>query len=230
MWSRRTVLAATGYALACTAVAEPVVRQVAIEISDYPLVFAPVRVNGSAVRALIDTGSSSPVRLSGRLARELKLVLARVAGRMVQPLDGQRLPVEGGTLDTLGVGDMLERQLAIEVTGDRVESIAVQVGTPFDVILGWDFLSRYNFMLDYRGRMLRFSEEPLRPAAVPDAIPYAVINRLPVVSARWGGQDVLLLLDTGAPMCNIDAGFARTPAGQTLSAVIDLGSRRLTLQ
>lgn len=230
MVSRRTLLAATSYALAHTAMAQPAVHQVVIEVSDYPLAFAPVRVNGNTVRALIDTGSSSAVRLSARLARTMKLVLTPVAGRTVQRLDGQRFSVEAGTLDTLGVGDMLEHKFAIEVTGERVESIAAQVGTPFDAILGWNFLSRYSFMLDYRARALRFSEGPLRPAATPDAIPYAVVNHLPVVSARWGGQDVLLLVDTGAPMCNIDTGFARVAAGQTLTAAIDMGARRLTLQ
>lgn len=240
MWSRRMLFAAAGLALARAARPDqlepalappaPTVRQVDIEISAYPLVFAQVRVNGRQVRALIDTGSSSPVRLSTRLAQQLTLVLTPDPGSTVQGLDGRRLAVQRGTVEALTIGDSVHRNMAIEVAADRVESIAAQVGTTFDVILGWGFLSRHNFMLDYRKRVLHFSDSPLQPRGNGVAFDYSVVNRLPVIVARWSDQEVKLLLDTGAPMCNIDAEFAQTPAGQIVSMEVLLGTVRLPLQ
>lgn len=201
-----------------------------IEISDYPLVFIMLTVQGRPVRALIDTGSASPVRLSLRLAQELKLPLEPVPSAMVQGLDGRRLSVRLGSVETLELGGVTVQTVEIEVAGDRVESVAAQVGTPFDVMLGWAFLSRYNFVLDYRKRLRVLSHRAIpAPPGPGAAIPYSIVNRLPVVQAKVAGQDVQLLLDTGAPMCNLDASFAQTSAGQIVSCELLLGGRSLAV-
>jgi predicted aspartyl protease len=206
------------------------VYKVAIEVSDYPLVFVSVQVNDRQVRALLDTGSSSAVRQSSRLARELKLALVADTKASVQGLDGRRLAMERGKLDTLSLGGMLDKNVGVEVTGDRVESVSSQVGTPFDLILGWGFLSRYHFLLDYRRGLLLFSEGPLPPPGQGEAIPYSIVNRLPVIPASIAGQDVKLLLDTSAPMCNLDAAFAQATAGQILSRKLLLGSKPVMVE
>ena len=213
------------------ATAGSAVHEVAIELSDYPLVFTQVRVNGVAARALVDTGSSSAVRLSARMAQELKLALTPDAKTSVQGLDGRRLALTRGRLDTLALGDALQRNVDIEVAGNRVEAIAAQVGTSFDVVLGWGFLSRTNFVLDYPKRMLRFSAGPLPPPSdQAHAFAYSLVNRLPVVTAGMAGQDVRLLLDTGAPMCNLDAAFGQTLPGQIVSRELQLGGKPLTVE
>ena len=240
MWSRRTVLVASGLTLvrgsatgqSGTAPGRDALgaNQVSLEISDYPLLFAPVRINGTPVQALIDTGSSSPVRLSARLAQALGLVLVTDARSAVQALDGRRLAVQRTAVDTLAVGDWVESNFEVEVAGNRIESISAQVGTSFDAILGWDFLSRRNFMVDYRRRVLRFGESPQQPAPKSVPIAYTVVNRLPVVAGLWDQRPLKLLLDTGAPMCNIDTLFAGVPTGEIVLKDLILGSMNLPIQ
>ena len=210
-----------------------VVHEVPLELSDYPLVFVQVQVNGKPVRALVDSGGSSPIRLSSRLAQGLKLELFPDAKASVRGLDGRPLPVARGTLATFALGDALEHGVDIEVVGERVESISAQTGTAFDVILGWGFLSRYHFALDYRKRLLQFSASPLPLPASQSrvlTVPYSIVNRLPVIAARVAGQDVKLLLDTGAPMCNIDAQFAQTAVGNIVSRELLLDGRPLAVE
>ncbi len=229
-------LVVAGHGLAQQLAATPApatatVHQLPIEVSSYPLVFVQVRVNGKEVRALLDTGSSAAVRLSTRLAQDLQLVLVADAKATVQGLDGRRLAVQSGTLDTFSLGDARDKDVAVEVAGDRVESVSAQVGTPFDVMLGWGFLARYNFILDYRKRELRFSEGALPPPSSQGAaIHYSIANRLPVVTARIAGQDIKLLLDTGAPMCNLDAAFAQAPPGRIVSRELVLGGKPLAVE
>ena len=240
MWSRRTVLVASGLALvrgSATGQSGTVpgrdalgANQVSLEISDYPLLFAPVRINGTPVQALIDTGSSSSVRLSARLAQALGLVLVTDARSVVQALDGRRLAVQRTAVDTLAVGDWVESNFEVEVAGNRIESISAQVGTSFDAILGWGFLSRRNFMVDYRRRVLRFGESPQQPAPKSVPISYTVVNRLPVIAGLWDQRPLKLLLDTGAPMCNIDTLFAGVPTGEIISKDLILGSMNLPIQ
>lgn len=240
MWSRRTLLAAGTLALAHNAGADPAepaparvgqgATTLAVEISGYPLVFVWLRIDGRQVRALIDTGSASPVRLSSRLAQDLKLPLEPVAGSTVQGLDGRRLTVQRGMVDTLEMGNSIDRAVEIDVAGDRIESVAAQVGTTFDVVLGWGFLSRRDFVLDYRQHQLHFGGRLQGPGTTGVGFGYTIVNRLPVVPARWGTQGITLLFDTGAPMCNIDAAFANTPPGQVIARDVMLGTTQLSLQ
>ena len=83
-------------------------------------------------------------------------------------------------------------------------SVASQVGTAFDAVLGWAFLSRWNIAMDYRQRLLDFGGTPLTPAEGAVTLPFADIGGLPVVTGRIREQAVQLLLDTGAPTCNVD--------------------------
>lgn len=205
-------------------------RRLDVEISAYPLVFAQVRINDHPALALVDTGSSSPLQLSARLAGELQLALVSDPSRTVRGLDGRRLAVQRATITTFVAGGGVDRDIQAEVAADRIESIAAQVGTPFDVILGWGFLSRSDFTLDYRQRVLRLDDGPAPPSGRGLAVGYLVVNRLPMVPARWGGRDIQLLLDTGAPMCNIDADFAHAEAGSVVSQDVVLGTTTLALQ
>ena len=94
----------TGLALAASACASRTTPQmsaradpsVELELSEYGLVFAMLRVQGEEVRALIDTGSASGVRLSARLASRLGLELSTVPGATVAGLDGRSMPVQRG--------------------------------------------------------------------------------------------------------------------------------------
>ena len=51
-----------------------------------------------------------------------------------------------------------------------------------------------------------------------------------MIPASIAGQDVKLLLDTSAPMCNLDAAFAQATAGQILSRKLLLGSKPVMVE
>lgn len=212
---------------------EPSVHRIPVYLSTYPLVFAPVLVQGQAAQALVDTGSAAAVRISTRLAKRLGVDLSPVRGAFAQGLDGQRMAILRGQLEQLALGSLATGPVEVEVTGERIESISAQVGTAFDVVLGWSFLAQYHFVLDYRTRLLQLSGSPLPPAAVPGVpfvFPFVVVQRLPVISAHLDGQPVHLLLDTGAPMCNVDTSFSSEPIGQIVTQPLLLATRHLQVQ
>lgn len=138
-----------------------------------------------------------------------------------------------GQLEQLALGGLATGPVEVEVTDDRIESISAQVGTAFDVVLGWSFLAQYHFVLDYRTRLLLLSGSPMPPAAVtgvPFVFPVVVVQRLPVISAHLDGQRAYLLLDTGAPMCNVDSAFSGEPIGQIVTRPLLLSTRHLQVQ
>src|SRR5262249_56175024 len=101
------------------------------------------------------------------------------------------------------------------IEGD-VEKIAAQVGTKFDVILGWGFISQFHMLLDYKRRSVRFSARPLAAGASAFSLKYSVVNRAPVVLVSFcprNAEEVNLLFDTGAPACSLDLDLANAPNG-----------------
>jgi hypothetical protein len=204
--------------------------KVAIELSEYNLVFAKVSVNGKEVLALVDTGSSSPVLLSSTLARELKIPLVEDKKSTIRGLDGKTFHIQSGRVETMKVGDYEKRDVAIQVAGDRIENIAKQVKTPFEVILGWEFLSEKYLLVDYKKSVLHLSDDPFELGKGSVAISYSVVNRVPVIKGVFDREEVTLQFDTGAPMCNIDAGYAQATPGEIISREATLGGRKFALK
>ena len=202
-----------------------------MQVSDYPLAFVGLVVNGVTVLALIDTGSSTALRLSSRLASRLKLTLTARPNAFTQGLDGQRIPLQTGQAHRVEIGGLVQEGVSIEVAGERIESIAAQVGTAFDAVLGWGFMAHQPFVLDYPNRRLTFSAGAT-PSAPSSGLEVAVATTqgLPVVQGRIGDTPVRLLLDTGAPMCNIDQTLAGAPAGALLALDLTLANTRMPMQ
>jgi hypothetical protein len=195
--------------------------QIALTFSDYNLIFAPVEVNGRAATALVDTGSVRGVQLSQALQRDIDLRADERAGTN-QRYDGGGRAVFAGLADSFALGTFRAENQPVQVIPGDIEQISREVGTPFDVILGWPLLARFDFALDYRARTLQLD-------AAPDAnawrIPLEAGKNLPVVSAKLGGTPALLLVDTGAPMSNLDISATQGTANSLVTQPLELAGR-----
>ena len=201
------------------------VHELPLLLSDYGLVFTWVTVQGRPVLTLVDTGSASGLRLSERIAHELRIGLQPIPNAKVRGLDGKVLEVQRGRLASLELGDMSLGPTDFEVTGTRIETIARQVKTPFDAVLGWGFLARSDLELDYPKRTLRLGQDLSSPRALATiSLPYADTKGVPLVQGLVGGQPVRLLVDTGAPMCNLDAELAREAKGEVVERQLSIGT------
>lgn len=207
----------------CSFAAVPV-HEVPLEISAYHLPFINVVVAGRECRAIIDTGSFREVEVSSTLARELKLELETTTTKARRYGDKEFF-LQKGRIPSLRIGEWRAADVAIDVAEGDLESIAAQVGTKFDVVLGWGFWMKFHLQVDYPGRKLRWSSEPftVKPEV---AFSFAVVNRVPLVKGKLEDREVTLLFDTGAPMCNLDPEFAAgAAAGAKKKAKLRLGER-----
>src|SRR5262245_56538848 len=140
------------------------VYRAALELTEYNLLFTPVKINGQEARALIDSGSFRCVQLSSTLAQSLKLALTRT-GKASRRYEGKEVYPTSGGIESLAIGDYERRDVEVDVIEGDVENIATQVGTKFDVILGWGFISQFHMLLDYKRLSMRFGEQPLATGA-----------------------------------------------------------------
>jgi aspartyl protease len=203
-----------------------------LELSDYNLLFTPVKINGQEARALIDSGHYRAVQLSSTLSQSLKLALTK-SNETPRHHDGKDLSLANGRVDSLAIGDYEQRDVLVGVVEGDVEKIAAQVGTKFDVILGWGFISQFHMLLDYKKLSMRFSKRPLAAAANALSLKYSVVNKAPIVRGSLGrenAEEVNFLFDTGAPMCNLDLDLANAPRGAKVSRDLALVGQRFTLE
>src|SRR5262249_587015 len=158
---------------------KPVYRAT-LEFTDYNLLFTRVKINGQESRALIDSGSFRAIHLSSTLAQSLKPALTQT-DKMAKRYEGKDLSLASGRIDSLAIGDYEQRDVEVDVSEGDVESIAAQVGTKFDVVLGWGFISQFHLLLDCRRLSMQFSARPLAAGASAFSLKYSVVNRAPVV-------------------------------------------------
>src|SRR5262245_12883 len=198
-----------------------------IELSAYGLIFTRVQVNGGEAVALVDSGSFRTIQLSSSLAAELHLSTTET-NKVARRYEGKEIRLRRAWVEKLVIGDDSKSDLELDVIEGDIEQIAGQVGTKFDVILGWGFLSRYHVLLDYKNLQMQWIESPLEAGQETMSFAYTIVNNVPVVQGTIDGRPVNFLFDTGAPMCNLDLSLTREPAGGKVSKEVSLGANKLS--
>jgi hypothetical protein len=137
---------------ATEAVAAP--REVVLSIRSRGAVVAPVTLNGQGpFDVLLDTGCSHST-LSAELAEQFALpVVAKVRVSTLAAAE-TRLVVE---LERMAIGGASVEGLTPSLVS-RSRLRALQSG--IDGVIGQDFLSRFDYTLDYRRKRLRWTAEP----------------------------------------------------------------------
>jgi len=214
----------TGMFLLCayTSLAQSAeVYSAAVQLSSFNLLFAKVTINDRPVLALVDFGSPRSIEISSSLAVRLGVALNNVPVKTSAPEDNL-FPLQSGKVQRFGMGDFEAKNVTVEVTRDHIEKIAARVNTTFDAIIGWGFFSRYDVLLDYKNSFLQFSNTPFNCNACKYQFGYAVKNGVPVIEGvHIDTAKTNFLLDTGAPMSNIDVSLVRFELpGATVSKVI----------
>ena len=152
---RRNLIVAPGLLLIFYALSCHIVRaaDLPFRLVRYHLIVVPVFVNGDGpFDFLLDTGTDSTL-VTPEMAARLRLrptkrvSLITVAGLQVVPL---------ASLDSLTLGaKSLEH---IECLIEELHELR-RLGVPVCGVLGQNFLSRFNYLLDYRDRRLVFEDE-----------------------------------------------------------------------
>ena len=181
------------------------VYSAAVQLSSFNLLFAKVTINDRPMLALVDFGSPHSIEISSSMA--LRLGVA-----------------QNGKIRTFGMGDFEAKNVTVQVTRDHIEKIAARVNTSFDVIVGWGFFSKFDVLLDYKNSFLQFSNTPFECNGCKYRFGYAVQKGVPVIEGvHIDTMKTNFLLDTGAPMSNIDVSIARFELpGATVSKVIKI--------
>jgi predicted aspartyl protease len=195
----------------CALAQDKAPESAALQLSPYGLLFTKVSLNGREMLAMVDTGFSAPVALSSKMAAELKLALEDVPGAVMRDINGRSKNIQKARVATFQLGGLERKNLTVHVIGTQIEDTAKQVGTDYDVILGWGFFANRKTSIDYSNLKMLFNP----PAS--DEKPWLVLNYdsstgVPTVRGSIDGREIALLFDTGNPAVAIDTGLAEATA------------------
>ena len=111
--------------------------------------YVEAKVDGKAVTFILDTGAMGTL-LDKTLAQEMKLEVQENVGFAVG-LSGKQEPIGSTKVKKISIGDVSANDREFMVVDlKRISNIG---GAPFQGILGYDFLSDLEVVIDYRGEM-----------------------------------------------------------------------------
>jgi hypothetical protein len=172
------------------------------EISPYNLMFTEVIIQNKTYKALIDFGDFAQVQLSSALIKELKLP-TQPSDIMMADVNGNTYYLQTGMLNEIIVGDTAHKDITFYSADNEIDAVSQQVGTEFQVVLGFGFFKSENFVLDFTAKKIEVGITPkkLLVHSVPVTTAYGyLIGQFETANT----SNLALLFDTGTPISQID--------------------------
>jgi len=181
----------------------PTAVPVPLAIDDRGGIVVDVRVNGlGPFRFILDTGAARSI-VSDDLARELRAPVVAKSDVVTSAGTDMRLVVRLGSVAL--ASSRVDGLLAPVIPRDRL----LQLGPHVRGLLGQDFLSAFNYTLDYRRARLTW-DDPLGCTG-PNVVPMVAAEGRFVMALRsQSGMPLRLVPDSGAEVAVLFRGL-RTP-------------------
>ena len=142
------------------------------------------------VKILIDTGAV-PSAISLRLVNQLGITgTFKEVSVFNQTLNAEKVRVARVRIGPLSVDNL-------DMMAINLATIERALGTQIDAVIGLDFLSKRNFSLDYRDKILIFADPPPDPQAIAFKVRYEAGGTYTIMPLEIDGQKLQMLLDTG---------------------------------
>lgn len=182
------------------------------QMRDFELIRLPVRVNGVASEAIVDTGAvySIVTQSFARQAGVREIPDSRASGR---GLHQKEFPVTFGVLDALEFAGFTLHDVPVMLMPDDALLFETSRGPfPVPAVLGLHLLKEFTIEIDYRGRRIVWTRADFRlPKRDPDQNLFLYRGRLFVRASINRNGFFPFLLDTGSePTMMTSVGLSRS--------------------
>ena len=182
------------------------VNIIAVSKSDYGLIFTDIIVNGTTVRAMIDFGDPHSLQLSSTLVEQQKIAM-RATGRQVSDVFGNTWELQEGSVEKVTIGNWAAANVVFTSQNGEMEAVSEQIGTIFHAVVGWGYFKDYFTEIDYAdNKIILYKHQP----EISDhafTTTFSIESGYLILKAGFNGEDIYLMLDTGAPVTFIDSTF-----------------------
>ena len=120
---------------------------IAIEKSDYGLIFTTIEVNGKKVKAMVDFGDPNILQLSSSFVESQKIKVKKIDA-IAKDMAGNTFEINEGTAEEVVIGKWKETNLKFQSSPNEMESVSKQINTEFNAVIGWGYFSQYYTTID----------------------------------------------------------------------------------
>ena len=176
--------------------------KIKFEISEYNLLFTKVEIGENEYVALIDFGDFADFQISTSLIAELQLKTEK-SEIIMSDINGNQYALEKGTIEELKVDGIIEKNVTFYSANNEIEAISQEVGTEFQIVVGFGYFKSKDFKLDFVSNTIEFvkstNEKTDFSIPVNDDYGYLIGEFQSITNGSFN-----LLFDTGTPISKID--------------------------
>lgn len=186
----------------CKAFTDPAndtVIEIPFEVSDYRLLFTKVTIGDEKYTALIDFGDFSQIQLSTDLIEKLGLETMD-SDIVMSDINGNNYNLQKGVITNLTVSGVRLEDTEFFSAHGEIKAVSQQVGTDFDVVLGFGFFKNKPFTLDFINRKITFGNQKSGSRDEFDEFKLMTDYGYLITEIQLESHDKInLLFDTGSP-------------------------------
>jgi len=176
------------------------------EKSDYGLIFTTIEVNGKKVKAMIDFGDPNVLQLSSSFVEKEEIEVSK-SKDIAKDLFGNTFEINEGVANEVIIGEWKNLKLQFSSSPGEMESVAEQINTNFEAVVGWGYFSQYYIEMDYQSNKFQLFKNKPTYKHIDFTTVYNKNSNYLSIPIELKSEKVNLIIDTGAPYSVIDSTF-----------------------
>ena len=179
---------------------------IAIEKSQYGMLFTNIFVNGLPVKAIIDFGDPNRFQLSDTLVKQLQIPI-KETNKEAMDVAGNKYKVFDGIIDSVRIGNCTFKNETFSSSPDEMKLVGQQINTEFHAVIGWGFFSDYYITMNYHKNEIIISSIRETPGNVCFFSTLINESSYLIIQSKINCINANLILDTGSPLTLLDSTF-----------------------
>jgi hypothetical protein len=181
---------------------QEVLNTIYFEKSKTGFLFTTVFLDGKNVKAMIDFGDPGELMLSSSFVEE-QMISTRPTSLRMMDVNGNEYILEEGEVSKVRIGDQVLPKVKFLTAEGEIEKVASLVKQDFDAVVGFGFISRSAFVLDYRAGSIQQYASPRKLEGI--SCPYDDSQGYLIIKGKVNNLDVAMLIDTGSAVSVVDS-------------------------
>ncbi|CAM1358576.1 aspartyl protease family protein [Tenacibaculum xiamenense] len=177
-------------------------EEIHFEISEYNLLFTTVEINNKKYKALIDFGDFAKLQLSTKLITKLGIKTEK-SDIIMSDINGNQYALEKGIIKKLKIDKISENNIEFFSAKNEIESVSKQVGTIFEIVIGFGYFKNKNFILNFKKNKIQLYKKPINIDGFNSSI-NSDYGYLISEFKSTKNETFRLLFDTGTPVSKLD--------------------------
>lgn len=198
-----------------------------IEKSNYGLIFTDIQINGGNVKAMIDFGDPNVLQISSQFVINEGIQVEKT-NAVAKDMFGNTFDINKGIANEVVIGNWVDVNVEFSSSPNEMESVAKQINTKFEAVVGWGYFSKYYTEIDYKSNIFKLYWEKPENKKVLFSSLYNKNSNYLSVPVMINSKEENLIIDTGSPVTVFHSEFYNENGRENLS--FDIGNKSFSLE